>query len=118
MAEKQSLPARLDELAARFDDLEERIDSGSCSAAGRHPDSASHMQYCANPPRPQREFGPEVSADRAAAIIDIAGKWVNDTDLRYYLFDSGPFGGDSSQQNVVRDAFDQWTRVTCRSFQD
>jgi len=120
MADEKSLSDRLDELAARFDKLEARVYSDN---AEKHV-SDSLIRYCAAPPRPRREFGPEVSADRASAILAIGNKWVNRTNLHYYFFDSGPFGGDSSQQNVVREAFDVWknrgigltfTKVSARS---
>ncbi len=73
--------------------------------------SDSQIQYCAVPKRQQRSFGPRVSADRASAILAIGNKWVNSTSLHYYLFDSGPFAGDSSQYEVVRRAFDVWKNV-------
>lgn len=108
MAEKKSQSARLDDLAARLDEIEERVYSDSHGATGEQHVSDSQIRYCAVPGRPQREFGPEVSADRAAAILAIGNKWVNGTNLHYYLYDSGPFGGDSSQPDVVREAFDVW----------
>ena len=111
MVDKKSLSARLDELVARFDELEERVYLEPCDAAEEQHVSDSQILYCAVPERPQREFGSEVSADRAAAILAIGNKWVNGTNLHYYFFDSGPFGGDSSQQDVVREAFDVWKNV-------
>ena len=108
MADKRTLSARLDELATRFDALEERLHSGSHQDTEEQHGYDSQRLYCAVPERPQREFGPEVSADRAAAILAIGNKWVNGTELHYYLYDSGPFGGDRSQHDVVEEAFDVW----------
>lgn len=111
MAEKNYLSARFDELVARIDELEERVYSGSFAATEEHQVSDSQIRYCAVPARPQREFGPEVSADRAATILEISNKWVNRTNLHYYFFDSGSFGGDNSQQDVVRKAFSVWKNL-------
>ena len=111
MADKKTLSARLDELAARFDELEERVYSDSYETAGEQDVSDSQIRYCSVPERPRREFGPEVSADRAAAILATGNKWVNSTNLHYYFFDTGLFGGDSSQQDVVRGALEVWKNV-------
>lgn len=111
MADKSPLSDRLDDLVGRVDQIEKHVYSDSCETAEEQRDSDKQLRYCAMPERPQREFGPEVSADRAEAILATANKWVNGTILHYYLFDSGPNGGDSSRQDVVREAFDVWTDV-------
>ena len=110
MADKKSVSNRLDELSARFDELEERVATHDCETANDGDDS-TELKYCAVPQGPERDFGPEVSADRAAAILATGKKWVNRTNLHYYLFDRGPHRGDNSQQDVVEEAFKVWTDV-------
>ena len=111
MTDTRALSDRLDELAARFDKLEEQVYSSSYETTEKQYVSDSQICYCAVRQRPKREFGPEVSPDRAEAILVIGNKWVNKTNLHYYFFDSGPFAGDNSQQDVVREAFDVWKNL-------
>lgn len=108
MPEKKSLSARVDELTARLDDLEDRWSS---SAPERREDDrpAKRHAYCAVPETPEREFGPEVSAERARLIRVISKKWVNGTPLHYYFFEGSPCGADEAQKDVVRRAFGVWT---------
>ena len=112
MADTKYISQRLDELMSRLDRLEERVYSATDRdrTEGQEVTSAG-IQYCAMPPRPQRDFGLDVSADRAAAILALGGKWVNKTNLHYYLSDSGRFSGNSAQRDVVREAFDVWKDV-------
>jgi hypothetical protein len=70
--------------------------------------SYEDVRYCAVPPLPPREFAPDVSDERAAAIIATGNKWVNNTHLHYYLFDNGPFQGSNAEQDVVRQGFEIW----------
>ena len=42
--------------------------------------------YCSLVEVPQREFAPEVGANRARMIIVTQKKWVNGTKLKYYFF--------------------------------
>ena len=111
MAEKKSLAARLDELSVRFDELEDHIHSGVHRSDGDYDASESKTLYCSMPPTSRPTFGPEVSAERASAIMAIGRKWMNGTNLHYFMFGSGPLGGDSSQRDVVRRAFDVWKDV-------
>ncbi|MEM7165329.1 MAG: matrixin family metalloprotease [Planctomycetota bacterium] len=108
MGEKSS--ARLDALAARLDEIEARLGAGSCAHDGGD-DADDRPRYCSVPQRPTRDFGPDVTADRAAAILTTGKKWVNKTELHYYMFDSGPLRGDSTQRQVVRNAFKVWKDV-------
>ena len=43
--------------------------------------------------------------------MSIGRKWVNGTNLHYFMFDSGVFAGGDSQQDVVRRAIDEWKNV-------
>ena len=111
MADRKTTAARLDELAARFRKLEDRVQAehGPSSNGGDRNGASYH--YCAVPETPRRQFGPDVSADRASAIMSISRKWVNGTNLHYFMFDSGNFAGDDSRQDVVRRAFDEWENI-------
>ena len=64
--------------------------------------------YCSAPIPPPREFGPDIDPNRRALIVVNDNKWVNGTELHYYFFKDGPWKGAQSQQNVVRQAFQQW----------
>jgi hypothetical protein len=106
----KSLAKQLDKLGDRLDAIETRLDTRS--AGGSEPgDAVSQSRYCSVPQQPPREFGADVSVNRAAAILTVSKKWVNGTNLHYYLFSSGAYGGDESQQNVVREAFEIWKNL-------
>ncbi|MDA1315618.1 MAG: M12 family metallopeptidase [Acidobacteria bacterium] len=60
---------------------------------------------------PPREFGPNVDPNRAALILVNENKWVNGTELHYYFFTGGPWGGSKAQQDVVREAFANWKEL-------
>src|SRR5687768_8977351 len=70
--------------------------------------------YCSLVEVPQREFAPEVGANRARMIIVTQKKWVNGTKLKYYFFNGGGDGspaswkGTPSQTNAVKQAFITW----------
>lgn len=70
--------------------------------------------YCSLVQLPQREFSPEVGANRARMILITQKKWVNGTKLKYYFFNGGSDGspaswkGTPAQMNVVRQAFQTW----------
>lgn len=74
-------------------------------------DPVAQMAQCAVPMVRERELSPSISAQRERLIRYMARKWVNGTILHYYFFDSGPFGGDQVQQDIVRDGFDIWKQV-------
>ena len=83
--------------------------------------------YCAAKPPERRAFGPDMAPDRMEAIFAHEKKWVNGTRLRYHFFDKRSDGetvltaggrrkfvswvGPKSQQDVVRKAFDLWSKV-------
>lgn len=69
------------------------------------------LGYCAVPPTPPRDFGPEVSTNRARLIETISKKWVNGTKLRYYFFESGPESAGNDQKDIVRQGFEVWKNV-------
>jgi hypothetical protein len=81
-------------------------------------------RYCDLPPQPVRLLDPDISHDRARAILVASTKWVNRTVLHYYFFDRATDGedvhfadgtrkfvswvGEPEQVQAVRDAFAQW----------
>lgn len=76
--------------------------------------------FCATPEDPPREFDSTIHPGRAAAIVDGDRKWVSGTTLRYYFFDPDEFdwdrrrfswGGNESQKDVVRQAFEAWADI-------
>lgn len=106
MADRKSNTARIADIEERLEDLEEARDRDYEETA--HAGAGEEQRLCALPYVPEREFGPDVSHDRAESIISLGNYWVNRTNLHYFLFDSGPFGGDRDQLDVVREAFDVW----------
>lgn len=70
--------------------------------------------YCSLVEVPQREFSPEVGANRARMIIVTQKKWVNGTKLKYYFFNGGSDGspaswkGTPAQISTVKQAFNAW----------
>lgn len=115
MADRRTLQSQLDDLYERLQELELRLDERKEQYSGMaeaiHDDSSQAPRFCCVPPQPQREFASQVSDERARAIVSLGNKWVNGTPLRYYFFTSGTFGGDSTQQDVVRRAFDTWKNI-------
>lgn len=114
MAERKSIQSQLEEISERLHELELRFDERADDSKTRDSvpgDAPQALRYCANPPQPVREFSPGINAERARAIISIGDKWVNGTPIHYYFFTSGRFGGDDSQRDVVRRAFDEWKSI-------
>lgn len=71
------------------------------------------LRYCAQPPQRPRQFGPDVSANRARAIITFSKKWVNGSQLTYYCFkpgDSVPAAWQGAPSDIaeVDAAFQKW----------
>ncbi|UWQ27729.1 matrixin family metalloprotease [Leisingera sp. M523] len=104
MAARKTQSSRIEELEDRIDDLEEQL--------GQDPDgygrSGSAPQVCSLPVLPERAFDAGVSSDRQRAILATGDKWVNGTNIHYFLFSSGLFGGASDQRAVVQQAFQVW----------
>ena len=71
----------------------------------------SNDMYCTVPEIPEREFGPEVSIERASLIRTISKKWVNGTVLHYYFFDTPGWKAGDDQKKIVRQAFDKWKKI-------
>ncbi|MER5930932.1 M12 family metallopeptidase [Streptomyces sp. NPDC002054] len=73
--------------------------------------------YCAQPPQTKPVLRPDLSPDRARAILVGRSKWLNGTVLHYCFFDEpGAGGGGGSsfskiQLDEVRSAFEEWKNV-------
>ena len=69
--------------------------------------------YCANERRIERPLPDDVTANprRAAAILAVGSKWVNQTVLHYCFFKSGHFSVPKAQADAVRRAFQTWKGV-------
>ena len=111
MGKKKTLSTRYDELSARLEKLEDQVGARLADRHGEEHEGDAQMNYCSLPETPPRTFELGVTPERAAAIRSIGNKWANQTNIHYYLYDTGPFGADRSQHDVVRQAFEVWKDV-------
>ncbi|MBD1545957.1 matrixin family metalloprotease [Roseibium aggregatum] len=113
MATRRTKSDRLSELEDRIEELEERF--GLAGDYGQAPDiqddSEDRLQVCALPVLPKRQFEEGISPDREEAILSTGDKWVNGTNIHYYLYPDGRFGGRRAEQDVVRQAFQVWKDI-------
>ncbi len=108
MATRRTQSSRILELEERIEELEERLD-GKYPGEKSSDDSGTAVQYnCSLPVIPKRAFEAGISPDREGAILSIGDKWVNGTNIHYYLYSNGTFGGQSDELDVVRQAFQIW----------
>lgn len=111
MAERRKKSTRIAELEDRVEDLEDRLagqhEPSGCAVAPK----ADGRHMCTMPVLPKRQFDRGVSPDRERAILSTGDKWVNGTNIHYYMFSSGPAGGSREERQVVRDAFKVWKDV-------
>jgi len=110
MPETNLLADKIDELARRVSTLERRYGADTL-ASYTGGTSTARAALCAVPQIPDRQFGTEVSLERARLIRLIAKKWVNGTILHYCFFLGSPWGADSAQLDVVRRAFAAWKNL-------
>lgn len=74
-------------------------------------------RYCALPPQREISLPPDISVQRARAILQGRTKWVNGTTLRYYFFGGANDGSPAdwrvpdAQAAVVRAAFQSWAAL-------
>ena len=110
---RRTQAARIAELEDRIEELEERLDEDHAEPSYRRggKDDASDRQMCTLPVLPKREFAPGISPDREHAILSTGDKWVNGTNIHYFMFSSGVMGGSTNERQVVRDAFQAWKDV-------
>jgi hypothetical protein len=118
MADKSlSIHDQLTAILNRIEKLEWAVNRGGGSpgsaalTGGPSYSSDFGLGSCTLPMVPERTFAPNVSNYREGLIRYIGKKWVNGTKLKYYLFDSGPFKGVPSNEDLVRAGFEAWKDV-------
>ncbi|MEY1554013.1 matrixin family metalloprotease [Yoonia sp. R2331] len=113
MAARPTQTTRIAELEDRIEELEDRLSDAVTTYRHdhQHGDNDDIGHFCALPELPKRDFEDGISPDRENAILATGDKWVNGTNIKYFMFDDGLFGGPRAQQDVVREAFDVWKDV-------
>ena len=111
MPTRKKQSTRISELEDRIEDLEERLERGDYDHDHPEAPPAEASYMCSLPVLPKREFEAGVSHDREQAILLIGNKWVNATNIHYFMFSEGPFAGANNQRDVVRQAFQVWKDV-------
>lgn len=97
----------------------------STAAPRKSAPPSGYFHYCNVRPSTPRTFATGVNADRASAINVLSDKWVNGTELSYYLLDKPGDGenlimadgstsfvrwtGAAAQKDAVRGAFKAWS---------
>lgn len=108
------IEGQLKKIFKRLDALEytlERKGDESIDENGHDIEESDSREYCGLPRVPVRELEEGIDPGRESLIRAIEKKWVNGTELKYYFFDNGAWGGSDDQQEVVRDAFDEWKNI-------
>lgn len=101
--DKTKLADQRKRILQRLDAIEEQIQrnqTGDDESIG-----TPAKQCCCLPTVPERVLEAGIDPGRESLIRSIEKKWVNGTELKYYFFTEGDWGGSSSQQKVVKDAF-------------
>lgn len=106
MATRRTQSTRISELEDRIEELEDNL--GNTHYGHDHEQNGDDPQVCSLPVLPKRKFDAGVSLDRQEAIVSTGDKWVNSTNIHYYLYSNGLFGGASDQLDAVRRAFQIW----------
>ncbi len=102
----KTLSAQVQALTQRLEKLEASL--GKKRSVRNHKDPG---HFCSMPEIPARQFDHDVSPHREHLIRLIDKKWVNGTKIRYYFFPNGPFMGDNTHRDFVREAFKIWKDV-------
>jgi len=103
------LADQLKRILQRLDAIEEQIQRNQTDDDESNGTVAK--QCCCLPTVPERVLEAGIDPGRESLIRSIEKKWVNGTELKYYFFTEGDWGGSSSQQKVVKDAFRTWKNV-------
>lgn len=111
MATRKTKSTRIEELEDRIDELEASLLHENHSDGHGRGQTERKSQVCSLPALPRREFDANVSSDRQEAIISTGDKWVNGTNIHYFLYSNGRFGGSNDEHEVVRQAFQVWKDV-------
>ena len=111
MAKKgKTLSVQVKELAERMGKLETALNKKP-KAKALQGGKNGNMHFCSLPEVPERQLDPNVSPFREMLIRYIERKWANGTKLRYFIFNEGPFAGNTANINLVKDAFKVWEDV-------
>ncbi len=111
MAKKaKTLSSQVKELAERMERLETALNKKPI-AKPRQDGKNGKTHYCSLPKVAERQFAADVSPFREMLIRLIAQKWANGTKLRYFIFNEGPFSGNTANVNLVKDGFKVWEDV-------
>lgn len=106
-----------DELAGQIKAILNRltvIEARILQSSGKHDelaDDSKGIESCGLPHVPPRQLEAGIDPDRKSLIRSIEKKWVNGTKLNYYFFTNDEWAGNQGQQQIVRDAFEQWKQV-------
>lgn len=111
MATRRTQSARLSELEDRIEELEERLGEVRHTYDDRNGPVAVAPNVCSLPVLPKRQFEEGISPDREDAILSTGDKWVNGTNIHFFLYSDGLFGGPSDERDVVREAFRIWKEL-------
>lgn len=103
------LADQLKRILQRLDSIEEQIQRNQTDDDESNGTVAK--KCCCLPTVPERVLEAGIDPGRESLIRSIEKKWVNGTELKYYFFTEGDWGGSSSQQKVVKDAFRTWKNV-------
>ena len=115
MAGRRTQSTRIAELEDRLKELEDKLEDAKevyHRDHGGHDHEAGEGAFaCSLPTLPPRPFEEGISPDRQSAIIATGDKWVNGTNIHYFLYKDGLFGGRKAERDVVREAFGIWKDV-------
>lgn len=101
---------QLKQISERLNIIEAEMGRNNNNDNG-HSTNSQAMESCGLPIVPLRELQPGIDPGRESLIRAIEKKWVNGTELKYCFFTSGLWGGSDDQQQIVRDAFNEWKDV-------
>ena len=99
------------ELARRITEIERLLAELDLEAPAPPTPSGDIELDCGVPELPPREMDSEISAERESLIRYTGRKWVNETVIKYYFFESGPYGGPQKQIDLVEQGFQEWRDV-------
>ena len=89
MATRKTSKSRIADLEDRIEELEDRLDMTSYGLEQDAEGGEGTALACSLPVLPKREFAAGISPERENAILSTGDKWVNGTNIQYYLL-SGP----------------------------